>query len=152
MLRFRYLLAAALALPAAAGYAQPQPLAMQDKAGVSYACGGIGDEGREALLALRPQANIELLLVSEKRGSYLAGVNLRLARAGSGAEGAHIQAEGPICLIQAPPGTYRIDATYEGVTRSRNVTASTGRPKPAVFAFPDSSDLEPETAGARAAR
>jgi hypothetical protein len=136
------LAAAALAGSVGASFAQPV-LAMQEHGGIRYACGGVGDEEREALLALRSQANMELLLVSEKRGSYLAGVSVRLVRAGSGATGVQIEAGGPVCLIQAPPGTYRVEATYEGVTRTRNVAAvAAARPKPAVFAFPDVSDQE----------
>ncbi|MGQ0651906.1 MAG: hypothetical protein ACT4P4_06505 [Betaproteobacteria bacterium] len=142
--------AAALAWSAGASFAQPPVMAMQEQGGIRHACGGVGDEEREALLALRPQANMELLLVSEKRGSYLAGVTLRLARAGSGAPGVQIEAEGPICLIQVPPGTYRVEAVYEGVTRTRNVAASAARPKPAVFAFPDASDAQSQPRDARA--
>jgi hypothetical protein len=93
--------------------------------------------------ALRPQANMELLLVTEKRGAYVAGVSLRFSRSGSGAPGAQLQAEGPICLLSLPPGTYRVEATYEGTTRVRNVATASAGAKPAVIAFPDLSDADP---------
>lgn len=114
---------------------------MRDAGGIRYVCGGVGDEEREALNAFKPQANIEILLVTEKRGGYLAGVSLQVSRAGSGAAPVHIEAEGPICLLNAPAGTYRVEATYDGVKRTRNVTASGTRAKPVVLAFPeDASD------------
>lgn len=111
---------------------------MREQAGIRYACGGVGDEEREALLAFRPQANLELLLVTEKRGGYLAGVPLSVSRAGGGPL-LQIPEAGPICLLTAPPGSYRVEATYEGVTRSRTVAvgSASGRTKPAVLAFPE---------------
>ena len=131
--------AAALAWSAGASLAAEQ-VAMREQAGIRYACGGVGDEEREALLAFRPQANMELLLVTEKRGGYLAGVPLTISRAG-GAPLVQIADAGPICLVTAPPGAYRVEATYEGVTRSRtvNVASASGKAKPAVLAFPDDS-------------
>ena len=113
---------------------------MREEGGLRYFCGGVGDEEREALRALKPQANMELLLVTEKRGGYIAGVSLRFSRSGSGASGVQIQAEGPICLLNLPAGTYRVEATYEGTTRVRNVSTTSGGAKPAVLAFPDPSD------------
>lgn len=136
-------LAVVLATAVCAGAAAPslaQDVALREEGGLRYFCGGVGDEEREALRALRAQANMELLLVTGKRGAYVAGVSLRFSRSGSGAPGVQIQAEGPICLLSLPPGTYRVEATYEGTTRTRNVSTASAGAKPAVIAFPDSSD------------
>ena len=68
------LLVSSLAL--CAGFASAEDIAMKEHAGLRFACGGAGVEERTALAALRPQANLEFLFVTAKRGGYLADVDL----------------------------------------------------------------------------
>lgn len=124
------------ALASFAGFAAAQDIAMKEQAGVSWACGGVGVAEREALGALRPKANLELLFVTAKRGGYLADVEVSVFPAGKPAPALQVRAQGPICLISAPAASYRIEASYRGVKRSAKVTAGT-KPARMVFAFPE---------------
>ena len=65
------ILSAALAASGAAALAQD--VALKEQNGLRYACGGVGVEGREALAALRPQANVEFLFVSARREVKMYG-------------------------------------------------------------------------------
>jgi hypothetical protein len=65
-----FLFASSLAL--CAGLVSAQDIAMKEHAGLRFACGGAGFEERAELALLRPQANLELLFITAKRGGYLA--------------------------------------------------------------------------------
>lgn len=119
--------------------ASAQGVAMKAEGAMRWACGGAGADERAALAALRPQANLELLFITAKRGGYLADVEVSLARADGGGRGLQMRADGPICLVFAPAGRYRIEASYTGVKRTAEATAATaaGKPAQAVLRFPD---------------
>lgn len=132
------LLAAALPLCAAA-----QSIAFQRSGDIAWACGGVGSDERREIDALRAQAGLELLLVTAPRGAYLAGVQVAIAPASGRVPETTLVAEGPTCLLQAPPGRYRIEATYHGVTRGTTASVAAKATKPArvVLSFPgDESD------------
>jgi hypothetical protein len=123
-------------LAACAGAATAQDIPMKEHAGLRFACGGAGVEERAALAALRPQANVELLFVTAKRGGYLADVEIAVYAADKDAPVLQLIAVGPTCLLFAPKGTYRIDASYGGVKRSMKVAAGAKQAR-VVFGFPD---------------
>lgn len=134
----RFLIAAALA--ALCATAQAQPLEMKDENGLRWACGGIGVEERQALAGLERQANLKLLFVTAKRGGYLADVDVSLYPAGAaGLAQLTMIAQGPICVIDAPAGRYRIEASYNGVKRAATVTLRKDGKQPAQVAltFPE---------------
>jgi hypothetical protein len=66
--------------------------------------------------------NLSLLFTQGPRGEYLADVDVHIMRGGK--EVANFRADGPRCLIKAPPASYNIIATYEGATK--RVTVQTG--------------------------
>ena len=127
---------------ALAAFAPPvwaQGIAMQDEAGVRWACGGVGAGERATLATPRSQANLELLFVTAKRGGYLADVRVSLYAADAAAPRLKLEADGPICLLFAPAGRYRIEASYGGVTRTAQATAAAaaGKPSQVIFRFPE---------------
>lgn len=109
---------------------------MKEHAGLRFACGGIGVEERAALAALRPQANVELLFVTAKRGGYLADVEVTVYAADKSSPALQTTAEGPMCMLSAPAAKYRIEAAYGGVKRSAQVAADK-KPARVVFGFPE---------------
>lgn len=114
-----------------------QPLAFQRSGDIAWVCGGVGSEERHALDAMRPQARLEVLLVTAPRGAYVAGAQVSVAPAKGGTP-VTLDAEGPTCLLQAPPGRYRIEASYDGTTRSATANvARAGKPARVVLAFPN---------------
>jgi hypothetical protein len=114
-----------------------QPLAFRNSGDVAWVCGGVGSDERRALEALRPEAGLELLLVTAPRGAYVAGAQVAIAPVKGGAP-VTLEAEGPTCLLKAPPGRYRIEASYNGTTRSANANvARTGKAARVVLSFPN---------------
>jgi len=132
------ILATALPLAAAA-----QSIAFQRSGDIAWACGGVGCDERRALDAMRPEASFEILMVAGTRGEYIAGVQVAIAPASGRVPETTLVADGPTCLVQAPAGRYRIEASYHGATRSAtaDVAARSGKPTRVVLSFPaDASD------------
>ena len=100
-----------LALPPAA-VAQDEVLAPGFANGIPYLSGGIGDEEREAIDRARNNYNIKLGL-AEASGSYVSDVTLHITTV-LGDPVISIPSAGPLVLLQLPPGTYLINAAYEG--------------------------------------
>ena len=100
-----------LALPPAA-VAQDEILAPGFANGIPYLSGGIGDEEREAIDRARNNYNIKLVL-AEASGSYVSDVTLHITTV-LGEPVISIPSAGPLVLLQLPPGTYLINAAYEG--------------------------------------
>ena len=122
------------ALAACVGLAAAQDIGMKKDGPLAWACGGAGAEERAALAALRPQANLELLFVTAKRGGYLADVAVSVYAEGKPV--LQVTAEGPMCELAAPAARYRIEAVYGGVKRSQEVTAGAKIAR-VVFGFPE---------------
>jgi hypothetical protein len=123
------------AMAAAAVPAVAQDAGMKEQGGVRWICGGVGEEARAELAALRPQANLELLFITGKRGGYIADVGLALYAGEEKAPLLRTVSPGPICLLAVPAGRYRIEAEFRGVTRV--LRAGTGGKAPVVFSFPE---------------
>jgi hypothetical protein len=129
-----FLFGSSLAL--CAGLASAQDIAMKEHAGLRFACGGAGFEERAELASLRPQANLELLFITAKRGGYLADVEVAVFAADKASPVLQVTAEGPMCMISAPAAKYRIEATYGGVKRTAQVAAG-GKTAQVVLRFPE---------------
>ena len=106
----------------------------------SYACGGVGSDARRSLAANAAGANLSLEIFVAPGGEYLADVDVALLPADSRATALRLRTEGPLCYLRVPPGRYRIEATFEGVTRSAIATVPASATKPArvALAFPKS--------------
>jgi hypothetical protein len=113
--------------------------AMQRSGPVSWMCAGVGSDERRALDELRPRVPLEILFVTAKRGAYVSDVELSVYRDGDREPLLRVTADGPECLLAAPPGAYRIDARYGGITRTARATIAraAGPPRKLAFAFPD---------------
>lgn len=117
--------------------ASAEELAMKRDGAVSWTCGGVGADERRAIEALKPQARIEVLFVTAKRGGYLSDARLAIYDA-RGERVLDVAADGPVCLVDAPAGSYRLEATYAGLTRkASSTTGEAGAPRRIVFAFPE---------------
>ena len=103
---------------------------------VRYTCGGVGSDERRMLESARADARLELLFVTAKRGGYIAGAQVTVSRGNERL--AAFESEGPICLLDLPAGSYRIDAKLGDATSTRTVKVpATGRAPRAIFTFPD---------------
>ena len=112
---------------------------MREQGALRWACGGVGFEERAALAELRPQANVELLFVTEPRGGYLADILVALYEGDADAPMLSLRADGPICLLHLPAGRYRIEASRLGEHRSAGASGGMpdGKPRRTILAFPE---------------
>lgn len=126
----RCALAACLALPVlASGKAAD---------GGSLICGGVGSDERRAMAQEAEGANL-LLENLTASGAYVADVEVILSPERAGAPGFAFKAEGPLCYLQVPPGTYRVEATHEGTRRTTraDVPEAPSKPRHITLAFPE---------------
>jgi hypothetical protein len=89
---------------------------------LSYVCGGVGEDDLKALQAMAPQFNLGFWMVEGPRGAYLADVPIRISQQGKTL--ASFTADGPLCYVQAPKGSYTIEGTHRGQTHK--ITVQTG--------------------------
>lgn len=117
--------ALAMMLSAGSRIALADDLAPKTAGPISYVCGGVAEDEQQALNAEARNYNLSLLFTQGPRGEYLADVDVQLTRHGK--EVASFRADGPRCLIKAPPASYNVVATYQGTTKRATVhTDSTG--------------------------
>ena len=96
-----------------------------------YECSGIGEEGRAAAQSVPHTLR---LVFARPDGHYLGNVAARITD-GGGTELVAAQCPGPWILLDLPAGTYKVFASFEGETKSRDVTVSGGQPQEQVFTF-----------------
>ena len=103
-------------------------------------CGGVGSDDRRELASRMTGANLSLEMFIEKGGEYVANVDVKLQPLGSREPALSVRTDGPICYLRVAPGRYRIEATFEGVTRSATATVAPSATKPVhvALAFPKS--------------
>ena len=109
--------AALLLLAASASLAQT-PVALPPGAHLS---GGIGEGERMELREERDKYNLRLVFAQARSGAYLTGVQVSIEQPGSGVAFGPYDGAGPWFFVRLDPGTYRIGATYDGVTQIRTV-------------------------------
>lgn len=120
--------AAAIALPADGG---------------TLLCGGVGSDERAELASHARGANLQLEFYAN-RGAYIADVDVAVSAMGNSRAALRGTADGPICYVQLPAGTYEVEATFEGVTRSTRVTVPEAPASPVrvTLGFPDAASRD----------
>lgn len=127
------LAAAAAALAASPALAQQLPAA-QSLGDLRYQCGGIGSDESTAMRAAMKDYPLSLLF-ARADGAYEANVEVRISSSRGGSSQARsFVANGPVCLLQLPAGSYRVEALGAGQTHSRTVTVG-GTPQSLDFRF-----------------
>jgi hypothetical protein len=110
-------LSAGLAVPALADPALPQPV---QQGSVTYLTGGFGLDERDAMKADAHDYNLAITN-ADRAGAFTAGTSLTI-RAKSGSDVLNVASSGPLLYAKLPPGNYVMDATNDGVHRTRDVT------------------------------
>ncbi|WP_311220832.1 MULTISPECIES: carboxypeptidase regulatory-like domain-containing protein [unclassified Acidovorax] len=110
---------------AAAATAGPLPAA-QTQGALRYACGGIGIDESTAMRAAMKDHPLSLLFAAAG-GAYQADVQVTLRPEGQGAgQPLTFTANGPICLLTVPAGTYAVEASANGQQKRQSVTVGQG--------------------------
>lgn len=106
--------------------------AMKTQGSVAYTCGGIGSDESTAMRGAMKSHPLSLLF-ARAGGDYLASVEVRIEGA-PGQPAAMLRADGPVCLLDLPAGSYTVEATSEGVSKRQSVTVGSA-PKTLDFRF-----------------
>ncbi|WP_300156703.1 hypothetical protein [Solidesulfovibrio sp.] len=85
--------------------------------GVAYVTGGVGTDERAAMEAMAGAYTLKMEFARSDR-AYLGDVAVSLR----GPVATQLTAEGPVLLLQLPPGRYAVTATALGTARTQTVT------------------------------
>jgi hypothetical protein len=131
------LVCAAALLAAAGAVAQTGALPPEQRAGdVAFVTGGVSDDEAAAFkgaMGSYPLA-IEIVQSAAGHGQYTAGATVQVTRR-AGEVMLNTRADGPFVLVRLPPGQYRVDATFNGRTISKDVNVSSNGSARAVLSF-----------------
>ena len=112
----RTLAAAALALSLTPALAR-NPLETID-----VLCGGTGAEERAGLEKEVRAASVALEFFSGTKGNYVADVDVLFTPIDAPVEAFGIVTNGPVCLVELPPGEYRVNTWFNGHSRITTAT------------------------------
>lgn len=116
------ILAATLYAPfVQADYVMPQPT---QNGNITYITGGIGDEERNALQAVKNHYNLSIM--SAGVSGAFAGDTHIIIRDRAGNEVINTDA-GPLFYANLPAGQYVVESSSEGQTHSNKVTVGSGK-------------------------
>ena len=125
------LLLAALLVPAPAFAASPAPAV-----DVPFVNGGITKDEADAMRQEATRYSLEVTLArrgeTPGRNEFVADARLRVTD-GSGRVVLERNDTGPIFLASLPDGTYTVEASYNGLSKSQRVQVSRGRHAQVTF-------------------
>ena len=121
-----------LAMPAWADETALPPV--QHAGQATYISGGIGSDETDAIKAAAKQypLYIELARLCEGGAEYLANVAITI-RTPKGDKVMEAAGLGPLVLVKLPAGTYRIEATANGVQKTQNFQLGKGQKQLALL-------------------
>lgn len=130
------MLGAALLLPVS-GFAQPDNsteagLVARTDHGISYVSGGVGDEERAQMVAVRKNYNLALGFATKKTGEYLTDVAVTLKDKHTNTV-FDSTALGPLVYLKLPPGQYQVTTKTNGKSQSRAVQVKSNGVTEAFF-------------------
>ena len=108
---FRWPLVAAAVLWGATA-ASAMPLEIRGFPGGRYVTGGVGGDEQAEMEALRKQFNLRILTARRKSGEFLADARVTIMQRGRLVLDA--QMNGPLMLVELPPGDYAVRVEAEG--------------------------------------
>jgi hypothetical protein len=86
--------------------------------GIAYVTGGVGQDEANTLRRIASSYSMRATFTT-RSGEYLSGVDVQVSRSGTVVFAA--RSEGPYLFAQIPPGHYRLNATFDGMTRTRDL-------------------------------
>jgi hypothetical protein len=103
----------------------------QTNFGITYASGGIGDDERSEMHAMKNGYTL-LLKVAAKSGHYLGDVDVTFRRAG-GEIAFESRLDGPWLLVNLPIGAYDMSVTSGGTNQRKKIRIDKGARREVVM-------------------
>lgn len=100
---------------------------------IQWRCGGIGSDESTAMRAAMKEHPLSLLF-ARTDGAYLADVQVDIRAEAGGGAAQSLRANGPVCLVNLPPGRYAVDASLGGQRKTQTVQVG-GAPRTLDFRF-----------------
>jgi hypothetical protein len=88
--------------------------------GVTFISGGIGDDEEGEMQRVAKDYNLRMQFALKKTGAFLSDVRVSVVD-GKGATVLETVSNGPCLFAKMPKGTYRINASYQGVKEEKKV-------------------------------
>ena len=116
---------AATVSAAALGRAAPGSLRAS---GIDYLNGGIGSEEADRMRQMSAEYPVQMTFAERNQGAdeFVADVHLRVVD-GRGVTLVDLPDQGPIFLLQVPPGDYTVEAEHQGQVKTRRFDVAPGR-------------------------
>ena len=89
-----------------------------------HRCGGVGADDSLAMRAQMKEHPLSLLF-ARPGGAYLADIEVRI-QGPANVPPLNFRADGPVCLVDLPAGSYTVQASSGGVTKKESVTIGAG--------------------------
>jgi hypothetical protein len=96
--------------------------------GTDYLNGGIGTEEADRMRAMSADFPVQMTFAERNQGSdeFVADVHL-LVTDSSGRAVVDLPSQGPIFLLQVPPGSYTVEAEHDGQVKTQHFDVAAGR-------------------------
>ncbi len=126
MLKMKLVLLTSVCVPLmflSSGPASAQDVVVSEEQGevAKYLNGGIGDGQTRYMQSIAKNWPMRIMFSQLKANEFVAGVNLQITDRRN-ATMLQLDSAGPLTYVQLPPGAYRVTATHDGQTQTRNVT------------------------------
>jgi hypothetical protein len=115
------------ATASAAAFAQAASESLRGP-GIDYLNGGIGTEEADRMRQMSAEYPVQMRFAERNQGQdeFVADVHLRVIDARS-VTLVDLPNQGPIFLLQVPPGSYTVEAERQGDVKTRHFDVSPGR-------------------------
>lgn len=126
------------------GSASAQNFGVQEQQGqmATYVNGGIGEGQTRYMQSIAKNWPMRIMFSQLKANEFVAGVNLQITDR-SNATMLQVDSAGPLTYVQLPPGAYRITATHDGQSQTRNVTVGRNNKSDVHFHWKGSAKTDP---------
>jgi hypothetical protein len=115
------------ATASAAAFAQSAPESLR-ASGIDYLNGGIGTEEADRMRQMGAEYPVQMTFAERNQGQdeFVADVHLRVIDS-RGDTLVDLPNQGPIFLLQVPPGSYTVEAERQGDVKTRRIEVAPGR-------------------------
>jgi hypothetical protein len=110
--------------------------------GARYVNGGSGDEQERYMKSIAKNWPVRIMFSQLKANEFIANVSLQITDRTS-ATLLQLDGAGPLTYVQLPTGTYRVTASHEGQSQTRNVTVGKGKNSDRHFHWKGSAKNDP---------
>ncbi len=123
-------------------HAQEAVVKEEQGQGARYVNGGAGDEQARYMQSIAKNWPMRIMFSQLKANEFIANVSLQITDTRN-ATVLQLDGAGPLTYVQLPVGTYRVTASHEGQSQTRNVTIGKSKNSDLHFHWKGSAKNDP---------